>query len=189
VVSIGYPGVVRRGLIVAEPNNLARGWIGFDFELAFGCPLKMVNDGAMQALGSYQGGTMLFMGLGTGLAAAVVVDGVVVPMEVGRLSYRNKTYEDFLGLRGLERLGQAKWQRHVEEGVVRLIEAFHPDDVVIGGGNVRKLLRIPRGCRAGDNMKAFIGGFRLWEDALDTEDQTQRPSPPNTQDIRTAAPA
>jgi predicted NBD/HSP70 family sugar kinase len=164
VVTIGYPGVVRLGHVVSEPRNLGPGWIGFDFERALGCPVKILNDAAMQALGSYQGGTLLFVGLGTGLAAALVVDGVAVSMELAHLSYRKKTYEDYLGLRGLERFGKAKWQTHVEDGVARLIAAFRPDDVVIGGGNAKKLLRLPPHCRAGDNMNAFVGGFRLWGD-------------------------
>jgi predicted NBD/HSP70 family sugar kinase len=165
VVTIGYPGVVRAGHIVTEPYNLAAGWIGFDFERALGRPVRIVNDAAMQALGNYEGGTMLFVGLGTGMAAAVVVDGTAVPMEVAHLGYRKGTYEDYLGLRGLERLGKAKWQRHVEIGVARLIAAFRPDDVVIGGGNAKKLVRVPPGCRLSDNMKAFVGGFRVWADA------------------------
>jgi polyphosphate glucokinase len=165
VVSIGYPGVVLRGRIVAEPYNLGKGWVGFDFEAAFGCPVKLINDAAMQALGSYKGGEMLFVGLGTSLGSAVIAENVVVPMELGHLSYKNGTYQDYLGVRALERLGKKKWQKHVSYGVARLIEALHPDDVVVGGGNVRKLEELPLGCRAGDNANAFLGGFRLWEEA------------------------
>jgi polyphosphate glucokinase len=165
VVSIGYPGLVLRGRVAAEPYNLAPGWVGFNFAAAFGRPVKIINDAAMQALGSYQGGEMLFLGLGTGLGSALVMDGVVVPMELGHLSYKNGTYEDYVGLRGLQRLGRKKWQHHVQYGVERLITAFHPDDVVIGGGNAKKLTELPPGCRAGDNANAFLGGFRLWEDA------------------------
>jgi polyphosphate glucokinase len=165
VVSIGYPGLVLRGRVAAEPYNLAPGWAGFNFTAAFGRPVKIINDAAMQALGSYQGGEMLFLGLGTGLGSAVIADGVVVPMELGHLSYKNGTYEDYVGLRGLQRLGKKKWQHHVEYGVERLITAFHPDDVVLGGGNAKNLTELPPGCRAGDNANAFLGGFRLWEDA------------------------
>jgi polyphosphate glucokinase len=163
-VSIGYPGLVLRGRVAAEPHNLAPGWVGYNFAAAFGRPVKIINDAAMQALGSYQGGEMLFLGLGTGLGSAIVADGVVVPMELGHLSYKNGTYEDYVGLRGLRRLGRKKWQHHVEYGVERLITAFHPDDVVIGGGNAKGLTELPPGCRAGDNANAFLGGFRLWED-------------------------
>lgn len=163
VVSIGYPGLVRNGRVAADPRNLAPGWLGFDFELAFGRPVKIMNDAAMQALGSYRGGQMLFLGLGTGLGSAVVAEGVVIPMEVSHLSYSKKMYEDYVGIRGLERFGKRKWRKHVEYGVSRLIETFHPDDVVLGGGNVKKLKTLPPGCRPGDNANAFVGGFRLWE--------------------------
>lgn len=165
VVSIGYPGLVAGGRIVAEPHNLAPGWIGFDFEGAFGRPVKVANDAAMQALGSYGKGTMLFLGLGTGLGSALVVDGHVVPMELAHLPYRKSTIEDYLGLRGLERLGKKKWRRHVEFMVERFTAALHPDEVVIGGGNAKKLKVLPPGCRAGDNANAFIGGFRMWQAA------------------------
>ena len=161
-VSIGYPGFVRRGQVEIEPHNLGPGWIGFNFEAAFGCPVKLLNDAAMQALGSYQGGGLLFLGLGTGLGSALVVDGVVIPMELGHLSYQNATFEHYVGDAGLKRMGRKVWQKHVEFGVARLIAALHPDDVVIGGGNVRNLTELPAGCRAGDNANAFEGGFRLW---------------------------
>jgi polyphosphate glucokinase len=165
VVSIGYPGFVLRGRVAAEPYNLASGWVGFDFAAAFERPVKILNDAAMQALGSHQGGEMLFLGLGTGLGSALVTDGVVVPMELAHLPYKKRTYEDYVGLRGLQRLGRKKWQRHVEYTVKQLIAAFHPDEVVLGGGNTKKLTELPTGCRAGNNTNAFLGGFRLWEDA------------------------
>src|SRR5438132_7448220 len=165
VVSIGYPGPVVHGCPIAEPYNLGRGWVGFDFAAAFGRPVRLVNDAAMQALGSYKGGKMLFLGLGTGFGSAMVVDGIVEPMELGHLPYKKATYEDYVGLRGLEEWGKKKWRRHVADVVARLIAALQPDDVVLGGGNVKKLKELPRGCRAGDNANAFLGGFRLWEQA------------------------
>ncbi len=174
VVSVGYPGRVLKGRIATEPHNLAPGWIQFDFEAAFGCPVKLINDAAMQALGSYRSGTMLFLGFGTGLGSALVVNGTVVPMELGHLSYRKATYEDYVGVRGLKRLGRKKWAKHVEFGVGRMIDALNCDDVVLGGGNVKRLKELPEGCRAGDNANAFLGGFRLWEDARGQ--QRSRPS-------------
>ena len=165
VVSIGYPGLVFRGRPAVEPHNLGRGWVGFKFKVAFGRPVKIINDAAMQALGSYKSGTLLFLGLGTGLGSALVVEGNVVPMELGHLSYKKGTYEDYVGIRGLKRLGKKKWARHVEFGVARLIDALHPDDVVLGGGNAKKLKKLPPGCRKGDNANAFVGGFRLWNEA------------------------
>ncbi len=163
VVSMGYPGLVLKGRIAAEPYNLAPGWIGFDFQRAFGRPVKVMNDAAMQALGSYVTGTMLFLGLGTGLGSALVVDGHVVPMELAHLPYRKATVEDYVGLRGLERLGRKKWRKHVAFVVERFAAAMHPDDIVIGGGNARKLRKLPAGCREGDNANAFTGGFRIWD--------------------------
>jgi polyphosphate glucokinase len=165
VVSIGYPGPVLHNRPVAEPHNLGRGWVGFDFEKAFGHPVKLINDAAMQAVGSYQGGKMLFLGLGTGLGSTMIVDGAVEPMELGHLPYKKSTYEDYVGERGLERRGKRKWRRHVEDVVARLIAALEPDDVVLGGGNVKFLKTLPLGCRAGGNANAFVGGFRLWEHA------------------------
>ncbi len=167
VVSIGYPGLVLRGGPALEPHNLGRGWVGFNFESAFGRPVKIINDAAMQALGSYKSGLLLFLGLGTGLGSALVQEGIVVPMELAHLSYKEGTYEDYVGLRGLKRLGKKDWQRHVTFGVARLTDAIHPDDVVLGGGNVRKLKELPPGCRAGDNANAFLGGFRLWDEPSD----------------------
>ncbi|MBV9531644.1 MAG: ROK family protein [Bradyrhizobium sp.] len=162
-VSIGYPGPVLDGRPIAEPYNLGRGWIGFDFAAAFGHPVKVVNDAAMQALGSYTGGKMLFLGLGTGLGSTIIVDGIVQPMELGHLPYKKRTYEDYVGRAGLKRHGKKKWRRHVADVVARFIAALEPDDVVIGGGNVKKLDVLPPHSRAGDNADAFRGGFRLWE--------------------------
>jgi polyphosphate glucokinase len=165
VVSIGYPGPVVHGRPIAEPRNLGRGWVAFDFRAAFGRPVKIVNDAAMQALGSYKGGKMLFLGLGTGFGSAMIVNGIVEPMELGHLPYKKATYEDYVGRRGLERYGKKKWRRHVTDVVARLIAALEPDDTVIGGGNIKKLNALPPGSRAGDNDNAFRGGFRLWERA------------------------
>jgi len=161
-VSIGYPGLVIGNRPLAEPHNLGRGWMGYDFRAAFKRRVKVVNDAAMQALGSYRGGKMLFLGLGTGLGSTMIVNGIVEPMELGHLPYRKGTYEDYVGIRGLQR-GKKKWRRHVADVVSRLIAALEPDDVVIGGGNVKKLKELPKGCRIGDNANAFRGGFRLWE--------------------------
>lgn len=185
VVSIGYPGMVRRGRIVADPHNLGHGWVGFDFSEAFGCPVKLINDAAMQALGSYQGGKMLFLGLGTGLGSALVVDGNLVPMELARLSYQKATLEDYVGARGLLRLGKRKWRRHVFYSVGKLIEAMFPEDVVLGGGNVSKLKELPPGCRAGSNANSFVGAFRLWESATDPTQTTDviSVSPPPMQPL------
>jgi len=162
-VSIGYPGPVLHDHPAAEPHNLGKGWVGFDYDGAFGCPVKLVNDAAMQALGSYNGGRMLFLGLGTGLGSAMIADGIVEPMELAHLPYKKATYEDYVGLRGLKKYGPKKWRRNVEAAVATLIAALEPDDVVIGGGNLKKLKELPPKCRAGDNENAFAGGFRLWE--------------------------
>jgi polyphosphate glucokinase len=176
-VSIGYPGPVMRDRPVADPYNLAKGWIGFDFEKAFHCPVKIINDAAMQALGSYEGGKMLFLGLGTGLGTAMIADGIVEPMELGHLPYKKATYEDYVGERALERAGKKKWRREVADVIARLIAALEPDDVVIGGGNARLLKKLPAGCRVGDNANAFAGGFRLWQQ---TRDQTREKTGENT---------
>jgi polyphosphate glucokinase len=163
VVSIGYPGVVVHNRPVGEPHNLGRGWVGFNFRRAFNCPVKVINDAAMQALGSYRKGTMLFLGLGTGLGTALIAKGFVEPMELAHLPYRKGTYEDYVGLRALEKYGRKKWRKHVADIVERLTAALEPTDVVLGGGNVKNLKKLPKGCRAGDNANAFIGGFRLWD--------------------------
>jgi len=163
-VSIGYPGPVIHNRPVAEPHNLGRGWVGFDFHKAFGHPVKVINDAAMQALGSYEGGRMLFLGLGTGLGSAMIVDGCLEPMELAHLPYKNgRTYEDYVGLRGLKRLGKKKWRRHVMDVVERLKTALEADYVVLGGGNAKLLKKLPSGVRLGDNENAFRGGFRLWK--------------------------
>jgi polyphosphate glucokinase len=177
VVSIGYPGPVLHGKPVAEPHNLAPGWVGFDYQAAFGCPVKVINDAAMQALGSYNGGKMLFLGLGTGLGTTMIVDGIVEPMELGHLPYKKGTYEDYVGLRGLEKCGRQKWRRNVTDVVERLVAALEPDEVVLGGGNVKHLKELPPGCRAGDNANAFIGGFRLWEPTATRKPPTRRKRP------------
>ena len=163
VVSMGYPGIVLHNRPVTEPHNLAPGWLGFDYRKAFGRPVRIINDAAMQALGSYRGGKMLFLGLGTGLGTAMIVDRIIQPMELAHLPYKKATYEDYVGERGLEKLGKKKWRQHVADVVARLAAALEPDDIVLGGGNVRKLKQLPEGCRMGDNANAFVGGFRLWE--------------------------
>ena len=164
-ISIGYPGPVLHGRPVAEPHNLGGGWVGFDFAKAFGRPVRMVNDAAMQALGSYKGGRMLFLGLGTGLGSAMIIDGILEPMELAHLPYRKKrTYEDCVGKRGLDRLGKKKWRKAVKDVVERLRAALGADDVVVGGGNAKEMKSPPAGARIGENANAFIGGFRLWEE-------------------------
>ena len=171
-VSIGFPGPVVHGHPVAEPRNLGGGWMGFDFRRAFGRPVKMVNDAAMQALGSYRGGRMLFLGLGTGLGSALIIDGVLEPMELAHLPYRNgHTFEHYVGVRGLERLGKRRWRKCVVDVVERLRAALGADDVVIGGGNAAKIAKPPPGTRLGDNANAFLGGIRLWEDPVYSKQQ------------------
>ena len=163
-VSLGYPGPIINGHPLREPHNLGGGWVGLNFHKAFGCPVKIINDAAMQALGSYKGGRMLFLGLGTGLGSAMIVDGVLEPMELAHLIYRNgKTYEDYLGLRGLQRLGKKKWRKHVAKVVKKLKTALEADYVVLGGGNSKKLKELPTGARLGSNENAFLGGLCLWE--------------------------
>jgi len=163
-VSLGFPGPVINGHPLREPHNLGSGWMGFNFRKAFGCPVKIVNDAAMQALGSYKGGRMLFLGLGTGLGAAMIVEGVLQPMELAHLAYKNgRTYEDYLGLRGLERSGKKKWRRHVATITEKLKTALEADYVVLGGGNSKKLKRLPPGAVLGKNENAFLGGFRMWQ--------------------------
>jgi predicted NBD/HSP70 family sugar kinase len=164
--SIGYPGPVIKEKILLEPVNLGRGWVGFDFAAALGKPVRLINDAAMQALGSYDGGRMLFLGLGTGLGTTLIIDGLVAPMEIGHLPYKKgRTFEDYVGNAGLERIGKKKWRIVVADVVGRLRHAFIADYVVLGGGNVKKLDELPPDCRAGDNSRAFIGGARLWEEA------------------------
>jgi polyphosphate glucokinase len=162
VVSVGFPGPVLHNRPVAEPYNLGLGWMGFDFASAFDLPVRVVNDAAMQALGSYEGGKMLFLGLGTGLGSTMIVNGIVEPMELGHLPYKKGTYEDYVGNQGLDRVGKKRWRKLVKDVVERLVTALEPEDVVIGGGNIIHLKKLPRGCRAGDNAHAFIGGFRMW---------------------------
>jgi predicted NBD/HSP70 family sugar kinase len=166
-ISIGFPGPVLCGQPMTEPVNLGPGWMGFDFEAAFRRPVKVINDAAMQALGSYEEGKMLFLGLGTGLGAAVIMNGTLEPLELGRFHYKKQTLEYYVGKQGLKRLGRKKWQRHVEYVVGRIIAALKPDDVVLGGGNVKKLTQLPPGTRAGNNANAFLGGFRLWQEGAD----------------------
>jgi polyphosphate glucokinase len=163
-VSIGYPGPVIHDKLALEPRNLAPGWVDFDFTAALGRPVKVINDAAMQALGSYEGGRMLFLGLGTGLGSALIVDGVIAPLELAHLPYRKcRTFEDYVGLRGLLRLGKKKWTKAVADVTARLQAAMVADSVVLGGGNAKKLKRLPTGARLGLNTNAFVGGFRLWD--------------------------
>jgi polyphosphate glucokinase len=162
-ISLGYPGPIINGHPLREPHNLGRGWVGFNFEKAFGCPVKVINDAAMQAIGSYKGRRMLFLGLGTGLGSAMIVEGVLQPMELAHLSYKNgKTYEDYLGLRGLEGMGKKKWRRYVAKITKKLKIALDADYVVLGGGNCKKLKELPPGAQLGNNENAFVGGFRIW---------------------------
>lgn len=162
-VSIGYPGMVVRGRIAAEPFNLGHGWVGFDFAAELGKPVRIINDAAMQAVGSYQGGRMLFLGLGTGMGATLILDGVVEPMEFGHLPYKQgRTYEQFVGERGLERLGKKKWRKEVAEVVAKLSHALEVEYVVLGGGNVRLLKKMPECARLGANSNAMTGGRLIW---------------------------
>ncbi len=164
-VAIGYPGPVVRNHPAVEPHNLGPGWVAFDYEKAFGCPVRMVNDAAMQALGGYQGGKMLFLGFGTGLGTTLIVDGMLVPMELAHLPYRKATFEDYVGAAALERFGKRRWRKFVADVIVRLTAALEPDDIVLGGGNAANLRELPPRCRIGANTNAFPGGFRLWADA------------------------
>jgi polyphosphate glucokinase len=163
LVSIGFPSPVIHNHPISEPWNLGKGWTGFNFRMAFKRPVKVMNDAAMQALGSYRRGKMLFLGLGTGMGSALIIDGVIEPMELAHLPYKKKTFEDYVGIRGLKKYGKKKWRRNVVDVVERLRAALEPEDIVLGGGNVHKLKKLPPGCRAGDNANAFKGGFRLWE--------------------------
>ncbi len=162
-VTVGIPSPVRAGKVVAEPVNLGDGWVGFDFASAFGKPTQVVNDAVMQAVGSYQGGRMLFLGLGTGLGSAMIADGVIEPLELGHLPFRKKTFEDYVGERGLKKRGKKKWAKDVFAAVEQLKAAMEPDEVVLGGGGVDELEELPEGCRHGENENAFLGGFRLWD--------------------------
>ncbi len=163
VVSIGYPGAVIQGRPLLEPHHLGSGWVGFNFKKAFGKPVKIVNDAAMQALGSYQGGRMLFLGLGTGLGSALIMDNILEPMELAHLPYKKgRSYEDYVGLAGLKRLGKKKWLHHVWKIVQQLKSAMQADSVVLGGGNAKLLRKLPPGMRLGENSNAFKGGYRLW---------------------------
>lgn len=165
VVSIGYPGPVWDGRPAAEPKNLGGGWVTYDFQRAFGKPVRIINDAAMQALGSYEGGRMLFLGLGTGLGSALVIDGVLAPMELAHLPYsKGRTYEHYVGLQGLKRCGKKRWRSQVAEVTQALRRALQVEYVVLGGGNAKKLKDLPEGARLGDNRNAFLGGFRLWEE-------------------------
>jgi predicted NBD/HSP70 family sugar kinase len=180
-VSIGYPAPVIHGHPLSEPHNLAGGWVGFDFPKAFGRPVKMVNDAAMQALGIYCGGRMLFLGLGTGLGSAMIVDGILEPMEVAHLPYKKgRTFEDYLGIRGLKRLGKKKWRRYVGLIAEQLKNALQAEYVVLGGGNAKLLKTLPSGCRLGDNSTAFTGGFRLWDEPEEKAkwNRAYKPEPP-----------
>jgi predicted NBD/HSP70 family sugar kinase len=162
--TIGYPGVVIDGVIQREPVNLGGGWVGYNFAAGLGCPVRIINDAAMQALGSYDGGRMLFLGLGTGLGTALVYNNFLVPMELGHMPYKKgQSFEDYVGQAGLKSLGRRKWIEHVFDVVQHLRDCFLPDYVVLGGGNVKKLDELPPACRAGDNRNAYLGGLRLWE--------------------------
>jgi predicted NBD/HSP70 family sugar kinase len=164
VVSIGFPGVVVHGTIAAEPHNLGTGWIGFDFRKAFSKPVRVINDAALQAVGSYRGGRMLFLGLGTGLGVTLILDGTIEPMEIGHMPYKHgRSYEQYVGERGYRRLGVKKWRKVVTQVVEQLSAVLEADYVVLGGGNVRKLKRLPKNVRRGNNRNAFVGGVRLWE--------------------------
>ena len=164
VVAIGYPGPVVHGCPLHNPANLGIGWVGFDFQKAFGKAVRLMNDAAMQALGSYQGGSMLFLGLGTGLGSALMVDGILEPLELAHLPFKKgRTYEDYVGLRGLQRLGKKKWRKYVMEVVEIFRHALEADYVVLGGGNAKLLKELPKDARLGANENAFVGGFRLWE--------------------------
>jgi polyphosphate glucokinase len=176
-VTVGYPGVVCHGRIAADPHNLGPGWVGFDFRAAFGKPTRVINDAALQAIGSYRGGRMLFLGLGTGLGATMIVDGAVEPMEIGHMPYRHgRTYEDYLGERGYRRLGAKKWRKVVARVVEQLAGVLEAEYVVLGGGNVRKLKSLPKGAHRGDNRNSFVGGVRLWEQS-EAQMRVLRPSP------------
>jgi polyphosphate glucokinase len=163
VVSVGIPAPVRGDKVIAEPVNLGKGWVGVDYQAGFGKPTKVVNDAAMQAVGSYEGGRMLFLGLGTGLGSTLIVDGIIEPLELAHLPFRKGTFEDYVSERALERRGKKKWTAAVFDVVEHLTAAMEPDYVILGGGDVTELDELPPNCRRGENTNAFIGGFRLWE--------------------------
>jgi len=165
LISVGYPGLVINGKIAREPFNLGPGWLDFDFAEAFGKPVKVINDAAMQALGAYEGGRMLFLGIGTGFGSALILNGIVQPLELGHLSYKKgRTYEDFAGKRGQRRLGKRRWRKAVTTIIQNLSMALQPDYVVVGGGEAKKLRALPQNCHFGSNADAFEGGFRMWTD-------------------------
>jgi polyphosphate glucokinase len=166
VISMGFPGLVMHGKILREPHNLAPGWVKYDFERAFGKPTKVINDASMQAIGSYEGGRMLFLGLGTGLGTVLIVNGVLEGLEMGHMLYKKgRTFEDYVGESGRLRLGNKKWRKQVAKAIERLSEALEPEYIVIGGGNSKRLKELPINCRLGENSKAFEGGFRMWTDS------------------------
>jgi polyphosphate glucokinase len=167
-ISIGFPAPVIDGRATEEPVHLGGGWLDFDFAAAFGRPVRMLNDAAMQALGSYEAGKMLFLGLGTGLGTAMIIEGIVAPMEIGHLPYRKRTYEDYVGVHGLEHFGKKKWREFVDDVVAKLTAALQPTDIVLGGGNAKYLKDLPPKCRLGSNANAFTGGFRLWNSTNST---------------------
>jgi predicted NBD/HSP70 family sugar kinase len=188
-VTVGFPGPVVGGRPSREPVNLGRGWKGFDFRKAFGKPVRVMNDAAMQALGSYQGGRMLFLGLGTGMGSALLIDGVLVPTELAHLPYRNgRSYEDYVGGRGLKRLGRARWTKHVYKVVALLQHGLQCDYVVLGGGHTKKLKSFPRGVRIGDNLKAILGGIRVWEREAAPARARRRRATKRSRPRRSAAP-
>lgn len=162
-VTIGFPAPIRHGRLARDPVNLGPGWSSFDYSSAFGCPVKVLNDAAMQAVGSYEGGRMLFLGLGTGLGSALIDESHLIPLELAHLPYRKRTYEAYLGEREKERVGKKEWREEVAAVIAHFRRAFLPDYVVLGGGNARELKEIPEGCRLGDNNLAFVGGFRVWD--------------------------
>jgi len=175
VVSIGYPGPVIHEKIAADPKNLGKGWVGFDFARAFGKPVRIINDAAMQALGSYKGGRMLFLGLGTGLGSALILDGVIEPMELAHAPYKKgRTFEDYVGQRGLHKRGKKRWTRHVVDVIALLKSVLVADYVMLGGGNARLLEKLPKDVHRGSNANAFVGGFRLWDDKPERIRPTRR---------------
>lgn len=182
-LTIGYPGAVLHGRIASEPFNLGHGWVGYDFKKSFNCPVKIINDAAMQALGSYKGGRMLFIGLGTGLGTALIVDGIIEPMELAHLPYKKgRTYEDYAGLRGLKKYGKKKWRNNVNDVVCKLKTALEADYVVLGGGNARLIKKFPEGTLRGKNSNAITGGFRIWASGDKEQDKIHNVPEKNTTD-------